>query len=606
MKLELSRLESFSVIPKAPGVYLFRDAARAELYVGKAKDLRQRLVSYLRPGVDVAAKTALMLSQATGLELIITATEKEALILEASLIREHRPRYNVLFRDDKAYPFLRLDPSQAFPRLTMVRCRKRDGAVYFGPYPSARAVRETLRFLAPIFGLRSCSDATLRTRSRPCLQFQIGRCTAPCADLITSDAYRERIDQVRLFLEGRTGSLLKKLTQRMEEAAEDLRFEEAAVLRDRVRAIERVLERQVVVAGQEVNWDVAGLSREGERASVAVLRVRDGVVQGQEVHHLRRAGGVPDGEVLSLFLRRFFSEGEPLPRELLVPAIPEDVKVLSDWLGELAGHRVTISRPQRGLRRRLLSMAGENARQALVGARSARESWRELSSLLAERLELKGPPITVEGVDISTTGGELAVGSLVAFRDGWREKKAYRHYRIRRVSGIDDYAMIREVVDRRLASGKENGDLPNLMLIDGGRGQLGQAADALTAAGLSGKVNLVALAKEGADEGEKIYVLGRSEALWLPRHDPALCFLQRVRDEAHRFGVTLHRKKRDRRSLRSSLEEIPGVGPKRQNALLSRFGSLSRLRQATQEEVGAVPGISAHLAAVILEHLHRV
>lgn len=602
VRFEIADIDSLATIPNVSGIYLFKDPKDTVLYVGKARDLRQRLASYLRSDSFVLPKTGLILKRANSFEIIVTATEKEALILEALLIKKHRPKYNVVLRDDKAYPFLRLDIKKPFPRLSVVRRRVKDGALYFGPYPSAGAVKETLKSISFLFGLRTCSDRSMRNRTRACLLHQIGRCSAPCTDAISEKDYGDQVRQVKLFLKGRTDPLLNILRSQMEKASEALEFEKAAILRDQIHAIEKVVEKQSIVADIHANWDILGLARSRDISTLAVLRVRDGVVQGQEIHHLSRVIEETDQEILSVFMRQFYQQS-PVPKEIILPEEIEDSGPISEWLFDMAGRKVLLRRPARGLKCRLLKMAKTNAGQAMLSAERQHEAWREKAGIIMDVLNLKRVPEKVEGVDISITGGELPIGSLVAFYRGQPNKKDYRHYNIRGVRGTDDYAMIREVMLRRIARGKESGDLPDLFLIDGGRGQLRQAIEAADSAGLSGKFDLVALAKETRDEGEKIFRPGSSKPLILPRHHPVLLFLQQVRDEAHRFGIDFHRKRRDSKRLRSRLSEISGVGPKRQQALLKHFGSPTRVREASSEEISKVPGISKGLARTIHEHL---
>jgi excinuclease ABC subunit C len=602
VRFETTDIDSLATIPNVSGIYLFKDPKDTVLYVGKAGDLRQRLASYLRSGSFILPKTSLILKRASSFEIIVTATEKEALILEALLIKEHRPKYNVVLRDDKAYPFLRLNIKKPFPRLSVVRRRAKDGALYFGPYPSAGAVKETLKSISFLFGLRTCSDRSMRNRTRACLLHQIGRCSAPCMGAISEKDYGDQVRQVKLFLKGRTDPLLNILRSQMEKASEALEFEKAAILRDQIHAIEKVVEKQSIVAGIHANWDIFGLARSRDISTLAVLRVRDGVVQGQEIHYLSKVIEETDQEILSVFMRQFYQQS-PVPKEIILPEEIEDSGPISEWLFDMAGRKVLFRRPARGLKCRLLKMAKTNAGQAMLSAERQHEAWREKAGIIMDVLNLKRVPEKVEGVDISITGGELPIGSLVVFYRGQPNKKDYRHYNIRGVRGTDDYAMIREVMLRRFDRGKERGDLPDLFLIDGGRGQLRQAIETADSAGISRKFDLVALAKETRDEGEKIFCPGSSKPLILPRHHPVLLFLQQVRDEAHRFGIDFHRKRRDSKRLRSRLSEISGVGPKRQQALFKHFGSLTRIRKASSEEISKVPGISKELARTIHEHL---
>jgi excinuclease ABC subunit C len=602
VRFEISNTTSLATIPSVPGVYLFRDPNDNVLYVGKAGDLRNRLSSYLKSGSSVSPKTVLIMKLAGSFEIIVTSNEKEALILEALLIKEHRPKYNVVLRDDKAYPFLKLDIKKPFPRISVVRRRAKDGALYFGPYPSAKAVREVMKSISCLFRLRTCSYRSMKTRVRACLLHQIGRCSAPCVGAVSEKDYADQVRQVRLFLKGRTGPLLRNLRSQMEEASEALEFEKAAILRDQVYSIEKIVERQSIVAGIHSNWDIIGLARSGDASALAVLQVRDGVVQGHEVYNLSRIIEETDKEILSVFIRQFYQQS-PLPKEIIIPHDIEDSDLISEWLFDLAGRKVALRRPARGLKCRLLEMAKTNAAQAMLSFERQHEEWREKAGLLMDILNLKYAPEKVEGMDISTTGGELPVGSLVAFYRGRPNKKGYRHYNIKGVSGINDCAMIREMMMRRTARGREKGDLPDLFLIDGGRLQLVNAVEAADSAGLLGEFDVVALAKETRDEGEKIFRPGWPKPLILPRHHTVLLFLQQVRDEAHRFGINFHRKKRDSKRLCSRLSEISGIGPKRQRALLKHFGSLTGVCRASSEEINKVPGISKDLARTIHQHL---
>lgn len=595
--LSLPSSKILKLVSKAPGVYLFRNSEQRVIYVGKAKDLRSRISSYLlNPSSSV--KTAHMLQHAATLEYIVTATEKEALLLEFNLIKEHRPKYNIVMRDDKAYPFLRIDTSQPFGRISVVRRRLKDNALYYGPYPSAAAVREVMNLVGSIFRLRTCSDTQMKNRDRPCLKFQIQRCSAPCMNAISKEEYNERIRQLKLFLEGRQQSLLKELQAKMEQCAQDLEFEKAAILRDRIAAIKAVTEDQAMVADLDANWDVLGMARDATRAAVSILHVRDGVVVGHE-SRIYLAADEPDEDILSLFIRDYFASN-PIPEQILLSKAPADMELLEDWLKETERRCHLVIGGFRSIRKRLMEMAQANAMETISMEARQEDKWHELAELLKQTLALKHTPNRIEIIDISTTGGELPVGSLVAFEKGQPRKQGYRHYNIRSVTGIDDYAMIREVVLRRLASGMKRHDLPNLMVIDGGRGQLAEAVSAWKELDMPDGIEFVSIAKERQDEGEKLYRMDGSQVM-LDANHPVLLFIQRMRDEAHRFGITFHRKKRSSARFQSPLMKLPGIGLKRQKTLLKHFGSLKRLKQATIEELRAVPGISNKLAQHIYE-----
>ncbi len=590
--------------PEAPGVYLFKSEKGEILYVGKAKNLKKRLSNYLRQDLSQTPKTRALLAKAAQVEIIVARSEKEALLLEANLIKKHRPQYNVILRDDKAYPLLRISLHEKFPGIRVVRRRRKDKALYFGPYPSAGAVKETLRFLGHIFPLRRCSTAEFRRRERPCLYYQIGRCPAPCVGKISEEEYRQIVNGVIMFLRGKAGPLLKKLQAEMEACAERLEFERAAVLRDRIRAIEKTLEAQVVALSEERDLDVFAVARQGEKISGCVLFVRSGALIGKKNFHLTRVD-LDEPALFSLLLRQFYDEGKYIPDEILLPKEPEDQEFLSEWLSELAGKKVEIRVPKRGARRSLMEMAKKNALEALAARLKGERPYEELAEEMTVYLRLPKIPRRVEGVDISNIQGEIPVGVTVSFLDGSPDKKAYRRYHIKGVSQPNDYAMMFEVLQRRLTRGVEEDNLPDLLVIDGGKGQLQIALTVLEELGLKGEIGVCAIAKEREKEGDKIYIPGRKNPLNLARHNEILRFLQRVRDEAHRFAITFHRKTRSKKALVSSLDQIPGVGPKRRQTLLRHFGDLEAIRKASVEEIARLPGLNRKVAQEIKRYLSK-
>ena len=597
MRIPLDPRPELSTFPMAPGVYLFRDGGGGVLYVGKAKELRRRLASYLGPGRSLPPKTAVMLRHARELELLTTPTEEEALVLEARLIKRFRPRYNVRLRDDKAYPMIRLGAAGPFPRISLVRRKVGGRARYFGPYPSARAARERVRLLAAALGLRTCPDSQMEGRRRPCLQHQIGRCSAPCCGLITPEEYRRRVEEAAAVLEGRQGEVVARLRREMEAAAEALEFERAAMLRDRIGLLEQGAWRGLELKSGG-DMDILGVAVAGDTAVVAVVEVRHGVVEGELEMTLTGCADEEEGSLLYGFASQWYLD-RPLPRELVVPVEVEGLApLLAGMAPSSAPARLTVA--PSGIRGRLLKMAAENARQGLQAALRTRESWEMVAQGLARLLGLPGPPQRVEGVDISNTSGIKPVGSLVAFLEGRPWKRGYRTYHLDSVPGPDDFAMIHETVRRRL----ERTPLPHLILIDGGRGQLSAARAAVDGAGLGDQVALAALAKDRGRGHDLLYdQVGR--LLELPPGDPVLSFLQRVRDEAHRFGLKAHRRRRDRASLRSRLLEVEGIGPKRFALLMERFGSPAQVARASEEELAALPTISPALARRIKEALGR-
>jgi len=597
--------EKVSHFPAGPGVYRMVDAQGKVLYVGKAKDLRARVRTYLRDGADGRPRVRLLMARVADIECVVTDSEKEALILENTLIKRHRPRYNVTLRDDKTYLSLRLDVRSPFPRLTMVRQVKPDGALYFGPYSSARSLRETVDLVQRLFPLRQCSDAEFRQRTRPCLYCQIRGCRAPCCGLVDPPTYRGVVDQVVLFLRGRSGELLAGLRTDMAAAAGRLDFEEAARLRDRVLAIELTLERQKAVTHRPVDRDVVALVREGGEVQVAVLVVRAGNLIDRRAYYFPDLQGEAP-EVAAEFLQQYYRGDRIVPAEVLVgEALGSDEgALLAEWLGEKRGRRVAVTTPKRGEKAALVAMAAENARQLLAERRRTKVGYEAALAELQARLHLPAPPRRLECYDISNVQGREAVGSLVTFLDGFPHKQGYRRFVVRTVAGADDYAMLREVLSRRLARRHAEGwELPDLLVVDGGRGQLAVAERALADAGVA--IPTAGLAKARALPGsgeavehspERVFLPGRVNPVVLPRNSSALFLLQRLRDEAHRFAVTHHRQRRSRAGLASTLDAVPGVGGKRRKALLKHFGSLKRVREASPEEVASVPGISLALA----------
>ncbi len=592
-----ARIDPVGQAPHAPGVYLMYGARHEVLYVGKALDLRKRLASYARHPPH--GKTGALLARVERVETILTTTEKEALILEASLIKKYRPRYNIVLRDDKNYPSLKLTVNETWPRLLVTRRRSRDGARYFGPYASATALRATLKLVHTLFPLRRCKGP-LRPLLRPCLDHQMGRCLAPCAGLIDEAGYRAMVEQVVLVLEGRNRQLARQLEEQMRQAAAALDFEQAAGLRDQLQALQQTLERQVVAAGQGQERDVFGLVREDAAAALAILFVRDGLVSGCRSFFLLDPLGSEE-EILTAAISQFYGPEQHPPPEILLPLAPPEAELLSERLSDLRGGGVRLRVPERGPLTQLMTMAADNARQLLRERNQGRASWQALAEALQQALGMRQRPERIECMDISNIGGKQAVGSLVCWLGGEKHAAGFRHYRITCQDSPDDYAMMAEMLRRRL---DDTGEMPDLLLIDGGRGHLRVAMEAVAAAGLGERVELASIAKERGEEGEKLFRPGLAAPILLPRHAPVLLLLMRIRDEAHRFGITHHRKLRGRATLRSSLDEIPGIGPARRQLLLKHFGSVARLRAASTEELAAAPGIGPGLAALLHQHLH--
>ena len=589
-------------IDHGPGVYLMKNGTGQVHYVGKARDLRRRLASYQRFLGSGLNKTSMMLGKTCRIETILTATEKEALILEASLIKQYKPRYNIILRDDKNYPYIMVTVGEEWPRLVVTRRRVKDQAM-FGPFSSPSAMWETIRHLNSLFPLRRCKGATLSPRSRPCLNHQMGRCSAPCFGKISPEAYRRMVNDLLLALAGKNKELIRRLTQEMREASQALDFEQAALLRDKIKALTQTMEKQVVSAGHHRDQDVFGFARQEAGVALAVLVVRDGVISGHH-HYFLPEPFEDDAEVLAEALRRFYAADRYLPHEVVVGLELEDREVLEEWLSDLGQRRVTIRLPQRGDMVSLVTMANRNAEQVIIDHLTNDAAWNTMAATLKATLHLRHGPERIICLDISNLGGEQSVGAVVSFWQGKKEAACYRHYKIRSVTGPDDYASMAELLRRHLSRALAEEMLPDLLVVDGGKGQLRIALEVVRELGLSERLDLVGIAKEKEAEGEKLFIPGRKNPLAMARHSKVLLLLMRIRDEAHRFGITFHRSWRSRDALRSRLDAIPGVGPARKQALLTAFGSLPRLAGVSLEELTAIPGISPALAQKIHTNLN--
>lgn len=582
------KLES---LPTRPGVYLFKDAAGRVIYVGKARLLRDRVRSYFQAGRPLELHKLRLVEEIADLDLVVTDTEMEALALENNLIKRHQPHYNVRLRDDKNHPYLRLTLGEDYPRLHVVRRPGEDGHAYGGPYIPASLARKTAGLVHKLFGVRSCREKLDGRRPRPCLQHQIRRCLAPCvAEVAPPHVYREACQDARLFLEGRTDEIVRRLRGEMENAAAEQRFEEAASLRDQVRTLERLEAPQKITTTELDERDVWAAHAEGERAALQAFCVRDGKVVAREAFLLEGLAE-PEG-LLGDALQQFYAAaGRHVPREILLPQAPPGRELLEAWLGQRRGGVVRLRVPQRGEKVRLLELVERNARLAFeLEWKQPRRQAQELLRALRDLLDLEAEPERIECFDISNIQGSDVVAALVCFVGGQPKKSEYRKFRVKGLSGLpDDYASMREVVGRRYRRLLEEGrDLPDLVLIDGGKGQLGAALEALEELGL-GDQAVASLAKQE----ELIFVAGKPEPIALPRHSPVLQLVQRVRDEAHRFAVGFHRQARSARTLRSELDDVPGIGPVLRRKLLSRFGSLRGVRSASEAELATAVGPAA-------------
>ncbi len=600
------------LLPESSGVYLFRDAAGEVIYVGKARSLRHRVRSYFR-GSAPTPKTRVLREKVAGIEYIVTDTEVEALILECNLIKRYRPKYNIRLVDDKHYPYLKVTWQEDYPRVFITRAIRRDGARYFGPYTRAGSVHETLRTLRKIFPFRTCSDRRLARGGRPCLHYHIKRCMGPCQEDVGPGEYRQMIEELIRFLEGRHDEVLRNLEERMQRAAADLEFERAAELRDQLLAAREVVEGQKIISESMEDQDILAFARDEETGEAAahIFFVRAGKMVGREVFALKDVADMSDVEVMTAFANQYYAEADFVPRYVLTQFPVEGRETLEKMLSERRGARVYVQTPQRGQKRRLVEMVAKNARLALQERRERRERERERTvgalEELARRLGLERAPRRIECFDVSNIQGREAVGSMVVFEDGRPLKAAYRRFKIRLTSGPDDYAMMREIVSRRFRRAlaeRERGEqtafgrLPDLLVVDGGKGQLSAAREALAELGLE-QVPSIGLAKRL----EEVFRPGESDPVEIPPGSPALHLLQRLRDEAHRFAVSYHRSLRRKAGMRSLLDEVPGIGPRRKRALLRRFGSLDAIRRASVDELAAVEGMTRRAALALKEHL---
>ena len=605
--------ERLEALPTRPGVYLLKDRHGKVIYVGKASNLRARVRSYFRGG-DERSQVPFLLRRVADVETLVTTNDKEALILENNLIKQYKPRYNVRLKDDKSYVSVKVTLRDAWPRVLVTRKIVKDGSRYFGPFASAQSVRETIDTIRKVIPLRTCSDGVFRNRSRPCLEYQIKRCLAPCCLPVDREGYEAHLREAMLLLEGKRVQLIGQLRGRMTQAAEALRFEEAARLRDRLRAIEKTQEPQQAVSHWGGDEDVFGFYREGGFVEAQILCVRQGKLTTNHVYRFEDFE-LPDEELVGALVTQFYQGDRDLPDVVTLPVELEDAGVRAEYLGERKGRRVELVRPRRGDRVRLLAMAMENARQSFRERQDGERQYERMSAELQQGLHLRNAPKRIECFDISNIHGTLAVGSMVSFDEGEADKTRYRRFRIKTVAGADDFRMMYEVLQRRYQRALENGDGPDLLVVDGGKGQLNVALSVLESLGIS-DVDAVGLAKMRVGRApraaaierteERVFLPGRKNPVILKRNSNALFLLQRVRDEAHRFAVTYHRALRKRERLRSVLDAIPGIGSERRRRLLRHFGSVKRMHAASVEELAQVPGISRLLAASIHQALEAM
>jgi excinuclease ABC subunit C len=609
---KLTRPQAGSV-PTQPGVYLFRDGDGRVVYVGKAKSLRSRLSNYFTG--DHHPRTRAMVEAAREVEWIVTDSELEALHLEVSLIKQHRPRYNVRYRDDKSYPYLAVTLDEEVPRARVLRGSKRKGVRYYGPFAHAYAIRETLDLLLRTFPVRTCSQGVFdrcRRRNRPCLLYDIERCSGPCVGAVSPEDHRAIVEELCDFLDGNTKPVVKRLQDQMRDAAAHEEFEMAAKLRDQLENLNKVIERQQMVSSERDEMDVIGLAEDDLEAAFQVFFIRKGRVTGRKGFIVDKVEDLAPPELVARFLERLYFDTE-VPRQLFVPVEPADRSLIEEWLGASRGSRVRIRVPQRGEKRALLETVTENARQAFAQHKMKRASdfaarTRQLNEL-RDALEMAEAPLRIECFDISNTGPTEAVGSMVVFEDGLPKRSDYRRFAIKWTKGPDDFAMMAEVIRRRFARALEQerdgirryrfAYPPNLVVIDGGKGQLGAAVEAMRELGVEG-VTTVSLAKRM----EEVFVPDRADPIRIPRTSEALYLLQQVRDEAHRFALTYHRLRRGKRMTASVLDAVPGLGDVRRKKLLKRFGSVKAMREVSIEDLASVPGVPVPVAEAVYLALH--
>jgi len=602
--------EQLNQLPASPGVYLMRDTEGNILYVGKAANLHHRVRSYFTARQKLSPKIQRMVAMVNDIDFYVTTSEQEAFILELNLIKRHRPRYNVRLKDDKTFPYLKIDLNEDWPRVYVTRRLEENGGRYFGPFASAKSVRQTLKMLKGIFPFRTCSKAITGTDPRPCLWYHIGKCLGPCIGAVSRQEYAEVIKQVILFLEGKQERVVKELESKMNKASEALDFEKAASLRDQIQAVNRVVEGQRIATTVRGEQDVIALAGDKDQACVQVFFVRGGKLIGRESFVLQGTRYESSSQIMTSFIKQFYDSAPHIPPLLLLQQPVEDAKIVESWLQGKRGAKVHIQVPRRGSKKKLVDIVAENARHGLEQLKIRQlASPKELEAALAEierELHLPHPPLRMECYDISDIQGTAAVGSMVVFEKGKPKPPHYRRFRIKTVSGIDDYAMLQEVLKRRFKRSQVSDTsapdtwaiLPDLVLIDGGKGQLNAALSAMRETGIT-SVPVASLAKEN----EEIFIPQKKEPVVLPRQSPGLQLLQRLRDEAHRFALTYHQKVHKKETFGSALDAIPSIGPKRKRALLKQFGSVQAIQEASIEELAAARGMTESLAKKIKEYL---
>ena len=605
MNSHLPIQDKLARVSHEPGVYLMKDAAGHVIYVGKARDLRKRLASYFKSAGQLDRKVGILVDKISDFDTIITRTEKEALILESNLIKRHRPRYNVILKDDKRYPSLRIDLNEKYPNFSIVRKIGKDKALYFGPFASAHAVRETLRTINKTFKLRKCKAGDFKTRTRPCLHCQMDGCLAPCCLDVDPDVYGEQVNEAIMFLKGRTPDLIRKVKKQMETCARDQQFERAARLRDKIFSLERTIEKQIAVTTDFKDRDVFAVARSEECSVVTVMSVRSGFLTGTRHYSFTETLSTAE-EMMAAFIRQYYERHPFIPDELLVAIDPADAELTAEWLASFKKRKVKILRPKRGEKAQLVAVATHNAENELSSLIASRSAEMDLLLRLQKKLKMNRLPERIECFDNSNISGTQAVAAMVVFEYGRAKKSSYRKYRIKTVSEHDDYAYLEEVLTRRFGKGDAAKPYPDLLMVDGGKGQLNIALAVTRELNLTHEFDIIGIAKKDEKKGEsrdKIFKPGHANPLNFGRDEDLLLFMQRVRDEAHRFAISFHRKRRKKISLRSELDTIPGIGKKRKASLLRHFKSVKNIRAANVDDISALPGFNRVVAESILKAL---
>ena len=597
--------EQLRALPAKPGVYLFKDKEGKVIYVGKAVNLNSRVRSYFGAPSNLSSKIQRLVAKIQDFEFVVTNSEQEALILECNMIKKYTPRYNVRLKDNKTFPYLKIDINEDWPGVYITRRVQKDGARYFGPFASAGSVRKTLRLIKKIFPFRSCSKRIKGKDKRPCLDYYIRRCLGPCIGAVEKQEYHDVINQVILFLQGKQELILRELNAKMKAAAQQLQFEGAALLRDQIKAIEKVIEGQRIAITLQGEKDIIGLAQNEKQAYVKLFSIRNNKLIGQDHFIMEGVKGESPGQIITSFVKQYYTSSSYIPPLILLQYPVDEPVVLSQWLEQQRGSRVKLQVPRRGAKKKLVDTVAENAAKGLQLARAKEMKAEVISSGLQElkqKLHLPKMPRRIECYDVSNIQGALAVGSMVVLEKGWPKPAYYRRFRIKTVSGADDYAMIQETLRRRFKRGLTGEGtwaiIPDLVLIDGGKGQLNAALELRRELGLD-SIPMASLAKEN----EEVFIPGDPQPVYIAKDSPALHILQRARDEAHRFAISYHRKLRRKEAMTSALDNIPGIGPRRKKALLKKFGSIEAIKEASSEELSQTEGITLALAKKVKEEL---